>query len=179
MVKPSADAMFRKPKNRELPPDNDHHHPWRYKGMSARIVHTYQRNKGRRNQQLVRNRIQQNSQGRHLPVFASRNYPSAPIGGRRSQQDQHAPDLKVHGKSPTARRWGSLVKQHHNQHWNEEDSAGPVREFGRFIVGRCRKARFSVPFGPTSATIDSAQGCVKRAANSTCFPGGWAVLSYN
>src|SRR5258708_36288192 len=34
-----------------------------------------------------------------------------------------------------------------------------VREFGRFIVGRAGRP-LSVPFGPTSATIDSAQGCV-------------------
>src|SRR6267378_7101841 len=129
----------KKTQNRELPPDNDHHHPWRYKGMSARIMHSHQRNEGRRNQQLVRNRIQQNSQGRHLPV-SPREISIGPIGGCRGQQDQHAPDLKVHGKAPQ-HDVGAPRQQHHNQHWNEED---PQDGKGiRQVHSRaCRKAAF-------------------------------------
>src|SRR5215469_1109605 len=81
------------PENHQFPPDDYHHHP------CLRQVHVHQRNERRANQKFVGYRVQQYAQGRDLPV-PSCEIPVGPVRSRRDQQNQHAPDFKVHLQAP-------------------------------------------------------------------------------
>src|SRR4029077_7729073 len=67
-------------------------------------------NKGCRDQKLVCNWVEQNPQGCHL-FPAARVESIGPIGSCREQQDQDAPDRKVHGDTQENNVW--LARKHH------------------------------------------------------------------
>src|SRR6266851_1166237 len=100
--------------NGEFPADNDHHHP------RVNEIHAHQRNECRGDQELVGNGVEKNAQGRHLQAPPSQ-VSIRPIGGCSQEQDQHAPDLEVHGKAPEL-EIGTASEEDHDEDGNEKDS---------------------------------------------------------
>src|SRR5258707_845265 len=99
--------------DREFPADDDHHHP------RGNQLHAHQRNERRGNQELVGNGVEKNAKSRDLQPAPSQ-IAIRPIGRSRQQQDEHAPDLEVHGKSPEL-EVGAASEEDHYEDGNEKD----------------------------------------------------------
>src|SRR6202034_1668867 len=105
---------FAQPHHHTFAPHDDDNHPRLHQ------MHLDQWNERGDNQQLIRNRIQQNSQRCDFAPFA-RNVSIGRIRGRRDQQNQNAPNFEMKRKSPEIPiRLAS--QQDDNQERNKEDS---------------------------------------------------------
>src|SRR5713226_5840065 len=99
--------------HREFPADNDHHHP------SFNEIHAHQRNECRGNQELVSDGIEKDTQGGYLQAPPSQ-VSIRPIGRCSQEQDQHTPNLEVHGETPEL-EVGTAREQDHDEHGNKKD----------------------------------------------------------
>src|SRR6266852_2320537 len=74
----------------------------------------------RSDQQLVRNRVEKDSQGGHFQP-ASREVSIGPIRRRGGEENQHSPDFEMDLDAPNLQIWRSR-QQNGNEKGNEEDS---------------------------------------------------------
>ncbi len=99
--------------NDDFTTDDNHRHP------ALHQMHFNERDKCRGHQQLVRYRVEQDTERRNFAappgIIAIR-----PIGGRGRQQDQHTPNGKInsHAKKNNI---GSARQKDNDQHRNKED----------------------------------------------------------
>ena len=82
-------------------------------------MHVHERNERSGDQKLVGNRVEKNAKSRYLEAPPGQ-VPIRPIRRCRQKQDQDAPDLEVHGKTPEF-EVGAAGKENHDEDGNEKD----------------------------------------------------------
>ncbi len=83
-------------------------------------MHVHESYECRRDQQLVRDGVEKNAQRGDLHPPPGQ-VTIRPIRRRSHQQDQHSPDLEMHGDAPK-RDVGATGQQNHDEDGNEKNS---------------------------------------------------------